>query len=103
MASIACVSRSTRHCCKQGDNTLTRSKYLWLNKGEGIAPENLTCIFAHGFTTRKEGHGFGLHSCVLAAQAMGGTLIAHSAGAGTGATFTLELPITPCEEMHEYL
>ena len=28
--------------------------------GEGIAPENMTRIFAHGFTTRKEGHGFGL-------------------------------------------
>jgi signal transduction histidine kinase len=72
------------------------------DEGEGIAPENLARIFAHGFTTRKEGHGFGLHSCVLAAQAMGGTLIAHSAGTGTGATFTLELPIKPLEEMHEY-
>ncbi len=71
------------------------------DEGEGIAPENLARIFAHGFTTRKEGHGFGLHSCVLAAQAMGGTLIAHSAGPGTGATFTLDLPIKLLGEMHE--
>jgi C4-dicarboxylate-specific signal transduction histidine kinase len=61
--------------------------------GEGIAQENLTRIFAHGFTTKKDGHGFGLHSCVLAAREMGGTLTAHSDGPGTGATFMLELPI----------
>ena len=64
-----------------------------IDNGEGIAPENLTRVFAHGFTTRKDGHGFGLHSCVLAAREMGGTLTAHSAGPGTGATFTLELPL----------
>ncbi len=64
------------------------------DNGCGIAPENLTRIFAHGFTTKQDGHGFGLHSCVLAAQEMGGTLTAHSDGPGTGATFTLELPLT---------
>ena len=62
--------------------------------GEGIAPENLTRIFAHGFTTRKTGHGFGLHSCVLAAQEMGGSLAAYSPGAGQGAVFTLDIPVT---------
>jgi signal transduction histidine kinase len=62
------------------------------DNGGGIAPENLTRVFAHGFTTRKDGHGFGLHSCVLAAQEMGGTLTAHSDGLGHGATFTLEIP-----------
>ncbi|NUT84268.1 ATP-binding protein [Pseudomonas brassicacearum] len=64
-----------------------------IDNGEGIAPENLTRIFAHGFTTRKDGHGFGLHSCVLAAMEMGGSLEAHSEGPGTGATFTLKLAI----------
>ena len=63
------------------------------DNGVGIAPENLTRIFAHGFTTRKDGHGFGLHSGVLAAQEMGGGLAVHSAGLGAGATFTLKLPI----------
>jgi signal transduction histidine kinase len=61
--------------------------------GEGIAPENLARIFTHGFTTRKNGHGFGLHSCVLAAKEMAGTLTAQSEGPGKGAVFTLELPI----------
>jgi len=65
--------------------------------GEGIPPENLTRIFAHGFTTRKHGHGFGLHGCALAAAQMGGTLTVHSDGPGRGATFTLELPVEPGE------
>jgi signal transduction histidine kinase len=61
--------------------------------GVGLAPENLTKIFAQGFTTRRDGHGFGLHSGALAARQMGGTLRAASEGIGCGATFTLELPI----------
>ncbi|GAA0750648.1 sensor histidine kinase [Ideonella azotifigens] len=61
--------------------------------GEGIAAEHLTKIFAHGFTTKKDGHGFGLHSCVLAAREMGGKLTVASAGPGQGAAFTLELPL----------
>src|SRR6185369_8807417 len=65
------------------------------DNGDGIPAQNLTRIFAHGFTTRQKGHGFGLHSCALAARQMGGTLTAHSDGPGRGATFTLELPIHP--------
>ena len=60
--------------------------------GAGIPEENLTRIFSHGFTTRKDGHGFGLHSAALAAHQMGGSLRAHSDGPGRGATFILELP-----------
>ncbi len=63
------------------------------DNGIGIDAENLTRIFAHGFTTKKDGHGFGLHSGVLAAQNMGGSLVVHSDGPGKGAAFTLELPI----------
>jgi NO-binding membrane sensor protein with MHYT domain len=63
--------------------------------GEGIAPENLPRLFTHGFTTRKNGHGFGLHSCALAAKEMYGTMTAHSDGPGKGAAFTLELPAIP--------
>lgn len=61
--------------------------------GEGIPAQNLTRIFAHGFTTRQQGHGFGLHGAALAAQQMGCTLTAHSDGPDRGATFTLELPV----------
>ncbi|VVP10994.1 Adaptive-response sensory-kinase SasA [Pseudomonas fluorescens] len=66
--------------------------------GEGIAPENMTRIFAHGFTTRKEGHGFGLHSCALAAIEMNGHLTAQSDGPGKGAQFTLQIPLKTVTE-----
>jgi PAS domain S-box-containing protein len=63
------------------------------DNGVGIAAENLTRIFAHGFTTRRGGHGFGLHSGALAARELGGSLNARSEGAGKGAMFTLRLPL----------
>ena len=63
-----------------------------IDNGVGIGPENLTRIFNHGFTTRKEGHGFGLHSGSLAAKELGGALLVQSDGPGKGAVFTLELP-----------
>lgn len=68
--------------------------------GVGILPENMTRIFGHGFTTKKTGHGFGLHSGALAAKELGGTLRAESHGAGLGATFVLELPLAPVENAH---
>ena len=45
-----------------------------------------------GFTTKTDGHGFGLHSSALAANDLGGKMIANSDGTGKGATFTLVLP-----------
>jgi signal transduction histidine kinase len=69
-----------------------------IDNGEGIAPENLTRIFGHGFTTKKDGHGFGLHSCALAAREMGGSLHAASDGDGRGAAFTLVLPLHASSE-----
>jgi signal transduction histidine kinase len=65
------------------------------DNGIGIAPENLSRIFGHGFTTRKDGHGFGLHSGALAAKESGGELTVRSDGVGKGATFTLTLPLRP--------
>jgi ligand-binding sensor domain-containing protein/signal transduction histidine kinase len=66
-----------------------------IDNGVGIPPENMTRIFNHGFTTRKEGHGFGLHSGSLTAKELGGSLTVQSDGLGKGATFTLELPARP--------
>ncbi|MFZ2853591.1 MAG: ATP-binding protein [Rhodocyclaceae bacterium] len=76
-----------------GDAAGRRLQICVADEGEGIAPENLTRIFNHGFTTRKNGHGFGLHSCALAAIEMGGRLSAASDGPGQGAMFTLDLPL----------
>jgi signal transduction histidine kinase len=63
-----------------------------IDNGIGIPPENLNSIFNHGFTTKKDGHGFGLHSGALAAREMGGSLTVQSEGVRKGAAFTLELP-----------
>ncbi len=65
------------------------------DNGVGIPPENLTRIFSLGFTTKTDGHGFGLHGSVLAAREMGGDLTVHSEGPGKGACFTLVLPLDP--------
>jgi signal transduction histidine kinase len=97
--------RNAKHACQDStrtDKRLTvrvtdgdgRIKISVIDNGIGIPPENLTRIFNHGFTTRKGGHGFGLHTGALAAKEMGGTLTVHSDGPGQGATFTLELPCT---------
>ncbi|HEY2276329.1 MAG TPA: PAS domain S-box protein [Steroidobacteraceae bacterium] len=72
-----------------------------IDTGVGIARENLDRIFSYGFTTRAEGHGFGLHSAALAARELGGTLCAESPGPGMGATFTLTLPLASPEPPHE--
>jgi PAS domain S-box-containing protein len=63
------------------------------DNGIGIPTENLSRIFAHGFTTKVNGHGFGLHSAALAAKEVGGSLVAESDGPDLGATFILELPL----------
>jgi PAS domain S-box-containing protein len=95
---------NAKYACEMADNkTVTlriapsaedRVQLQVIDHGMGIAPENLTRIFSQGFTTRKQGHGFGLHSGALAAAELGGSLSVHSAGLGRGATFTLELPLT---------
>jgi signal transduction histidine kinase len=95
--------QNAKHACDESGRTdkqmtlrLSRSgprvRLAVIDNGVGIPPENLTRIFAHGFTTRKNGHGFGLHSGALAAKALGGSLTAHSEGRDRGATFILELP-----------
>lgn len=90
------------HDVRDGDKQITltiataeqgRVKLAVTDNGTGITKEDLTKIFRHGFTTKKDGHGFGLHSGALAAQEMKGHLSVHSDGPGTGATFILELPV----------
>lgn len=96
--------RNAKHACQDSERADKRLTVRIANGGDrirvsvndngiGIPPENLTRIFSHGFTTKKDGHGFGLHSGALAATEMGGSLTVHSDGAGCGATFTLELPV----------
>jgi PAS domain S-box-containing protein len=69
-----------------------RVQLIVQDNGIGIPPANLTKIFTHGFTTRDDGHGFGLHSSLVVAREMKGELTAQSDGIGKGATFILDLP-----------
>jgi C4-dicarboxylate-specific signal transduction histidine kinase len=68
------------------------------DNGPGITAENLSRIFNHGFTTKKDGHGFGLHVSANAATEMGASLTARSDGPGQGATFVLAIPIQSAKE-----
>jgi len=69
-----------------------RVAFVISDDGAGIAAENLARIFQHGFTTRADGHGFGLHGAALTARELGGSLVGASDGPARGATFTLEIP-----------
>lgn len=89
-------------------NTLSRNKILRfevkalpnsnieiqvIDTGIGIAPDDLNKIFQYGFTTKKDGHGFGLHTSLIAAKQIGGILTVKSDGLGKGATFSLQIPL----------
>jgi C4-dicarboxylate-specific signal transduction histidine kinase len=63
------------------------------DSGIGMAHEVLSKIWQFGFTTKKKGHGFGLHNSANAAHEIGATLSAHSDGVGHGSRFVLRLPI----------
>ena len=65
------------------------------DNGQGISQQNMSNMFRYGFTTKQDGHGFGLHSCALAAKEMQGSLIVHSDGPDQGALFRLTLPVDP--------
>ena len=70
------------------------------DNGVGILPQHLAKIFSLGFTTKPEGHGFGLHVSALSANEMKGKLQAKSKGQGRGAEFILTLPLDSV--MHEF-
>ncbi len=62
--------------------------------GHGISKEDQKKMFSYGFTTKADGHGFGLHSSASYMVEMGGTLSVESKGYGEGATFVLKFPIS---------
>jgi PAS domain S-box-containing protein len=102
------IMRNAKYACdesQRGDKQVVlriepagdRVRIAIIDNGVGIPAQNLTRIFEHGFTTRKDGHGFGLHSGALAAKDLGGSLSVTSDGPGRGACFALELPCQPTE------
>ena len=98
--------RNAKHACEDADHDNPKQICVTLDQptpdffmievsdnGIGIEEKNLTSIFNHGFTTKEGGKGFGLHSSANTAKEIGGSLIATSAGKGTGAAFVLSLPM----------
>lgn len=80
---------------QEGDHVLVKVR----DNGQGVDPEKKESIFNHGFSTKKGGHGFGLHSCKKAMEEMGGTIRVESDGVGNGATFVLSFPVSE-QELH---
>ena len=61
----------------------------------GIAPEQLPRLFQKGYSTKSQAtnSGLGLHWCANTLHALGGTISAHSEGAGYGARFEILIPL----------
>lgn len=60
--------------------------------GCGIRAEDLPRVFDFGFTTKRDGHGIGLHTTAMLVRALGGRIEAASDGPGRGARFSLTIP-----------
>ena len=104
MQILVNLIRNAKHACQAASHSNAQIKISVIQSNEniqvivrdngiGIAADNLHKLFSHGFTTKENGHGFGLHSGANCAKSMGGSLEAASEGLGHGATFTLTLPV----------
>lgn len=71
---------------KNSDNQIVAS---FSDTGCGIEKENLTKIFAHGFTTTEGFRGFGLHSCANYMTEMNAKIDIKSEGVDRGARVLL--------------
>lgn len=68
------------------------------DSGIGIETAVLQRLFEFGFTTKKDGHGFGLHASANLAKELGGELSGQSDGPGRGARFSLRVPLSAAGE-----
>lgn len=93
LESLDAVPLETRslhlHLRRHNDGTIELGVQ---DNGAGIAADVRDRMFSYGFTTKPDGHGFGLHWCANAMKEMGGTIRVDSAGPGLGAVFILTFP-----------
>lgn len=61
------------------------------DNGIGVEPENLEKMFSSGFTTKKEGHGLGLHAFNNFLHTHNSTITLQSQGKNQGATITITI------------
>ena len=73
------------------------------DSGIGFAPEDKEKLFTYGYTSKRQGSGFGLHSCANFLIANKGTIEAKSNGPGTGAEFIVHLPLERDDENHRHV
>jgi two-component system NtrC family sensor kinase len=90
--ALADSDTSARRIVARIRHTESKVRICVEDNGIGIDRRHLSRLFTHGFTTRRNGHGFGLHTSALAAQELHGALTGTSDGPGRGACFVLELP-----------
>lgn len=63
------------------------------DNGPGIADDNLDRLFESFFTTKKTGMGMGLPICRTVVQSLGGSIQAGNVAQGSGARFSVVLPV----------
>lgn len=77
-------------CYSKGNTLLIQV----IDNGIGIERDKLEIIFRAGYTTKKTGSGFGLHSIANFVKGVGGNIVAISDGVGTGATMEITIPLS---------
>ena len=90
------AAASSRCECGGEDAGVDRRSKCRIPASESRA-EVLRRLFEFGFTTKKDGHGFGLHTSAILAKELAGDLSAFSEGPGHGARFALRLPSSAAE------
>jgi len=113
LQTLVNLIRNAKHACDESLFPISRSSFASAaRKRSGPDPgrgqwcrhfaREFGRIFTRGFTTRPDGHGFGLHSCLMATQEMGGALTGHSDGPGLGAVSHSICHFNPKERQHEF-
>lgn len=97
----ACENSEQRHISISTQLDSNSVSLIVKDTGVGIEKDMLEKIFNHGVTTKKNGNGFGLHSCANLTKELKGSLVAQSEGIGKGASFVLRIPIDGRGEINE--
>ena len=89
------LKRVALHIAREDDGILIEVR----DSGIGMSEETRARLFEFGFTTKRDGHGFGLHTSAILAKELGGTLGGTSDGIGKGACFTLHVPLSAAQKV----
>ena len=85
------VPRKVIGVTSETDERTRQVRLIVTDSGPGITPTNLGRIFEPHFTTKQQGHGFGLSTSYRIITNHQGRIVAESPP-GQGARFTVTLP-----------